>query len=333
MKIHTQIAILATTAVLTACSTLPERNLHLTRPPKCAKLSPAFTARDGHHIAYRKWSPRGKPRAVIAAITGWQSSACDWDVVGKSLSRRGYELNVSGRRGQWGDVEQTRADPHALGDIRSWKQWMEDYADFTRVIAARHPGTPLVYGALSLGTTETLVVAGDRRWGGAKPDALFIASPAFVFLDPSEELTRTEFLARFSPPKKRFGDLELAEQSKVHIIEDDTLWKEWSQSQDRVESYTTRWLLNMFAAGRSARRAASAVECPARLLWGGRDPLLAQARKDAPERLRTRMKLPRSAVREFPKGSHALWAEEPVRGEVLQDLGRWLDRTLTSATH
>ena len=301
-----------------------ERN-RLDRPATCAELHPHFTTPDGHHIAFRHWTPSGRPRAVIAGITGWQSSACDWEAVGEGLAHRGYELYVSGRRGQWGDVEQTTRDPRGLGDIRTWKQWVEDYAAFTRWVAARHPDVPLVYGAISLGTTETLIVAAEPRWGGVSPRGIFIISPSLVFLYPKKDLARKDLLGRiFQDQNARFADLKSVATSRTGIFNDSKQWEEWSHSKDRVESFTYRWAANMFDAGKAARRAAPKVQRPVLLMVGDNDPLLGRAIPDAEGRLVAALQ--NEPTKHYPSGNHALWSSEPPRRQMLADLVAWLER-------
>lgn len=275
---------------------------------------------------------------MLAIIPGWNSSACDWEMLVPALARRGYEIYISGRRGQWGDPRKwdgiaPRTSPR--GDIDTWRRWAEDYAAFTRWVAARHPFVPLIYGGQSMGLLDVITVAGDPSWGGAPARGVFVISPALAYTHPSASSRRLNFLARLFDQDFRLADMDYFRGKGARIMNDPALWDQWSLSHDRIrEGFTLRWLNEQYEYGRAAVRAARGVRESVAMFYGGLDPMLSREHNlTAPGgKLRLARELSGATLTEvtYPQGNHALFTDEPPRGRFIVDLTAWLDAT-TSA--
>lgn len=315
----------------TSCTSLPKENAR-NGPATCPPHGPFWQTRDGVRIAYRSWPATGAPRAVMAALPGWDSSACDWELLARKLSRQGIAVYASGRRGDWGVPDADYAKMrHQRGDIDTWENWARDYAEFTHFVARRHPGAPVVFAGHSMGTLEVLNVAGDSRWSGVRPAAVVLYSPALTMIDPSCMIRLRGWIGRLvTRPEERFGEAAAIEQSGEAIFND---WRKNAQvihSADRAPSYTFHFIREAAALGKAAGRAAPAIRTPVLWFLGGADVLLLpdKTQPGAPERFERSLRQAPGEGHPLTQGSHCLNQEEPECSVAARKTATWLRHQL-----
>lgn len=324
-------------------------------PARSGEGGPRWRADDGLPIAYRHWPAQGQVRGVIAASPGWDSDALDWTPTASGLAARGYEVYVLGRRSQWGDPRVRLgmdASKFIRGDQQHWEKWAQDYAGFTRWVAARHPRRPLIYGAQSLGSNEVLTVAGDPAWHGAPARGIFLITPSLSHMYPSGKMS---FLNAAGPlifqQDYRMADVQGMENygTKMHgkelahiqIMNNPVEWHRWSHSRDRVwEGYTVRWLGQTLAIGDAARKALPNIHVPMFAYQGGSDQLLIQQTNDgnvqsnAWRQFHDEIASRPGTVTMHPyEGNHMPFADAAVESQIRARLLHWLDRTVSINTH
>jgi len=304
-------------------------------PARCGQRGLRWTAPDGLRIAYRHWPAQGRVRGVIAAMPGWDSDACDWAPLARGLAARGYEIYVTGRRSQWGDPRVYRGDDlkkATRGDLHDWQVWPKDYAAFTRWVAARHPGRPLIYAGQSMGSEEVLNVAGNPEWQGAPARGVFVISPPLPFMYPNAS---AGFVTAFGPlfldQDFRVADVDQMRADHVQLMNSPTEWQRWSHSSDRVrEGFTTRWLGEAAHMGSSAGNAAKNIHGPVFIYLGGKDQLLAEnasrTASDAWKQCQRDLSHARVTTCVLPNGNHLPFPDSPEGTQVQASVARWLDR-------
>jgi alpha-beta hydrolase superfamily lysophospholipase len=340
--------LLATALAISGCA-LPNTtpappNGYQTGPARSGEGGPRWKAEDGLAIAYRHWPAQGKVRGVIAASPGWDSDALDWTPTASGLAARGYEVYVLGRRTQWGDPRVylgTDMGQARRGNLSDWRQWAKDYAGFTRWVAARHPGRPLIYGAQSLGSNEVLTVAGDPVWRGAPARGVFLITPSLSHMYPSAKMS---FLNAVGPvffkQDYRMADVQGMHHDGKRIMNNLAEWTRWSNSKDRVyEGYTTRWLGQTLAIGEAARKAVKNIHVPLFAYQGGSDQLLRQqideqnVQSDAWEQFQKEIAAHGAVTLHPPSGNHMPFADPSTESQIRARLLLWLDRTAAKNSH
>ena len=129
-------------------------------PIHSAALYPShFWTRDGIALSYRSWLPENiPPQTVIVALHGFNDYSAFFDkpasfltthgIASYAYDQRGFGAN--GFRGRWFETDRYRMDA----------------ADFTRAVAALHPGAPVYLLGESMGgaVAMTLVARHDTPW-------------------------------------------------------------------------------------------------------------------------------------------------------------------------
>ncbi|MEZ5301790.1 MAG: alpha/beta fold hydrolase [Verrucomicrobiales bacterium] len=142
-----------------------------------------WVARDGKEFGYTLWgkpaADRDQPPFAVIAIHGLSGAASDFWPVGEFIEKPGESgpaVYAPELRGQGNDPAEGDR-----GDIRSPRRWIEDAADFTGLVRARHPGVPVFWIGESLGSLIALHTAAGYPEIG--PDGLILLAPIGEFRD------------------------------------------------------------------------------------------------------------------------------------------------------
>lgn len=133
---------------LTACSTI----VHPTGPTVTEPFltDTEMTAADGAVLPLRVWRPASAPpTAVLIAVHGMNDYSFFFEDAGKALAEKGVLCVAYDQRG-------FGTGPHP-GEWSSTQAMAEDLRTLTRLLAARHPGLPLVVLGESMGGSVTMV--------------------------------------------------------------------------------------------------------------------------------------------------------------------------------
>jgi alpha-beta hydrolase superfamily lysophospholipase len=131
--------------MLAACAEIP--------PPLVERIEPRLTDRamiaaDGAELPLRRWLPAGEPRAVIAALHGFNDYSAFFDLPAPSLTAAGIAIYAYDQRG-FGRAP-------AVGYWPGEAALRSDLYGFLRLLAARHPGKPLFVLGESMGAAVAL---------------------------------------------------------------------------------------------------------------------------------------------------------------------------------
>ncbi|WNJ99957.1 alpha/beta hydrolase [Thalassospiraceae bacterium LMO-JJ14] len=113
-----------------------------------------FWTRDGIALSYRRWLPETAPKAVIVALHGFNDYSAFFEQPAAYLMRQGiasyaYDqrgFGANGFRGRWFANDRLRMD--AL--------------DFTRAVAAKHPGVPVYLLGESMGGAVAMTLGAEH---------------------------------------------------------------------------------------------------------------------------------------------------------------------------
>ncbi len=118
-------------------------------PPRLEAGS--IVAADGARLPLRRWLPAGAPRAAIVALHGFNDYAAAFERAGRFWAACGVATYAYDQRG-------FGAAPHP-GIWPGARALAEDAGTALRLIAARHPGTPVYLLGDSMGGAVALLVS------------------------------------------------------------------------------------------------------------------------------------------------------------------------------
>lgn len=135
-------------------------------PPTLAE--DAFVTADGSRLPLRVWRAGDRPRVVLLALHGFNDYRNFIDKAAERWARQGITTYAYDQRGFGAAPE-----PGIWGGQEAL---VDDARSMLRLLAARHPGLPVVLLGNSMGgAVALLAVSGD---GAAKPAGLVLSAPA-----------------------------------------------------------------------------------------------------------------------------------------------------------
>jgi len=127
---------------LTACAPEVQKQRHVEVFP--AKVGPTnFYAADGVYLPLRKWLPKGKPKAVMLALHGFNDYSRAFEDTGVYFAKRGVAVYAYDQRG-FGQTPYT-------GVWAGEENLISDMRQALRQLALTHPKTPLYVLGESMG--------------------------------------------------------------------------------------------------------------------------------------------------------------------------------------
>ena len=301
-----------------------------------------FAASDDRELFCYRWEPDTAPRAIVMVSHGMGEHAGRYSVFGEPLAERGYAVIAPDQRGHG-----LSADAGALGDLGrdGWNRLLLDLDELLRHLAARAPDVPIVLFGHSMGSMAALHYVQRYREplaGLVLSGTPGVAAPLQMFI--SHTVARFERWrlgeSAESPLMQRllFGDANKEFEGRTGF--------EWlSRDSIEVKRYVddplcgfvlrAGSLCDLFAAARGAARpeafAAIRQGMPVHVLVGSDDPV--HAKQKNLKRLYARLDaagVGPLTKRVYKSGRHEM-LNETNRGDVVNDIVRWLDAVVASA--
>lgn len=309
-----------------------------------------FAASDAAELFCYRWLPRGTPRAVVLVAHGMGEHAGRYTTFGEPLAERGYAVFAHDQRGHG-----RSAAPDSLGVLGpdGWNRMIEDVHELHRHLLGRHPGVPIMLFGHSMGSMVALQYVQrhcDHVRGGPPLGGLVLSgtpglgSPLSLFMvhtiarferwrlgADAESTLLQKFL--FGDANKAFEGNGAAERSGFEWLSRDPVEVK-RYVDDPFCGFVLRAgsLCDLFVGARRATRAEAFTGIPKALpvyVMGGSDDPVHEEQKnlkrlyaafDAAGLLRVTRKL-------YRNGRHEM-LNEVNRGEVIDDVVKWLDRAL-----
>jgi acylglycerol lipase len=130
--------------------------------------SDTFIARDRLRLPLRKWLPDGAPRAVVAALHGFNDYANAFDEPARAWARRGIATFAIDQRG-------FGAAPGA-GLWAGTDAMVDDITALAQTLQSRFPGTPVYLAGDSMGGAVVLAALARRK--DLRPSGALLIAPA-----------------------------------------------------------------------------------------------------------------------------------------------------------
>lgn len=270
--------------------------------------SDVFVMPDGARLPFRAWLPEGEPEVAMLALHGINDSRDAWEFPAPLLSAHGVALYGPDQRG-FGQAP-------GRGLWPGTRRLVEDAAAMARLVAARHPGVPLVLLGESMGGAVLMVLAASPL---APPGARYVLSAPAVWgrARMNWALQGILWLARHTLPGLVIGP------GPLRVTASDNREALIRLSTDPLSLHSSRidvvaGLVDLMDA---ALAAAPRQPGPALFLYGGHDELVPPAATRA-----TWEALPagRGIVRSYyPEGYHLL-LRDLGRAATLADILSWV---------
>lgn len=254
-----------------------------------------FRSFDGKELPFTRWGTTGErgaaPDAVVIAVHGLSGAASDFWRLGEGLPPHGMVVYAPELRGQGNDPE-----PAARGDVESRRVWVRDLWAFSRLVAKRHEGVPIVWYGESLGSLIALhaavgpaVAEGASAPAGGAPDALVLASPVVGFREPLPKWQEWLFRlsARLQPMRRiSLDDLAGGEggeggEASGRVTSDTTHEEQMKRTPHYVERFTLRLLLEVARLVVESGGAAERLTVPTLVLYTPNDVFTGQEQVEA----------------------------------------------------
>lgn len=261
-----------------------------------ALTTDAFVMRDGASLPFRAWRPAGALRAVVLALHGFNDSRDGWEMPAPDFAAAGIAVYAPDQRG--------------FGQAPGRGEWpgsdvlVNDAADMTAALRARHPGTKLILMGESMGGAVLMLLA----TGPQRPDAdgYVLVAPAVWDRGRMNPFLRSLlWLAGAVTP----GLHLTGPPPSVHIYasDNDEALRRLDHNPLTITSTRVDAVRGLADLMDAAQAAAPRFTAPALFLYGARDEIV------PPDATRaTWSALPSGRVGLYPNGWHLL----------LRDLGR-----------
>ena len=293
---------------LSGCSTAPmPLGMHHVQPQLLQQ--PLFRASDGTDLVMTHWQPKGKSRATLILLHGFNEYAGAFDSVGKQFAQRGIDVwgidqrgfGRSAYRGQWAGAQRMAADARELAAL----------------LRQQDPQQPLYLWGMSMGGAVTLVAAEE---GKLDVDGIILEAPAVWTRDtqPLYQRVAQDIAVKLVPGWKPTGEsLGIRATDNRALLRE--IWKSpWMIKGARIE--TVAGLVDLMEKGYAA---AEHIRVPTLLLYGGKDELI-----PAKPIERLWQRLPKNGKTRFiryPNGWHML-TRDLQSAKVISDITQWIQQ-------
>lgn len=287
-------------------------------PQSMDVISSRWGARDGKVMPFTLWPEPRRSKGVVICIHGLSGAASDFWPIGDRMPNEGLAVYGLQLRGQGNDPDMKKR-----GDIRSWKQWVEDLQDFTTLVKRRHRGQPVYWYGESLGALIAIQAAAH---GGPRtdPQGIILSSPVVEL----RENLRPGLLKNFALramlnflPGQRIA-LETLGNAEVQVTSHTTHRGQMQHTAHWVPAFTLRLFAEIEQLIKKAPEAATKVEVPVLVLYTPHDPLVSQ---EGVERFYNLLASPKKTREFFPKSYHLI-LHDTERARALEVVSNWLAR-------
>lgn len=258
-------------------------------------------------------------KGIVIAVPGLDEASVEWAQLGRSLSKRGYEVYASDLRGQGRDVDHPQR-----GNYHRWQRWVQDVNEFA-TLQRRGRRLPVAYVGQSLGSVLALAAASSAE---QTPTALVLQSPALVLAHPpvwARPVVATAQMvtlnaARVTGP----AALELGRNKLMSTEADEKLWE---MSPDRLcKGFSYRYLSACFNAGHHVRNLPPKFTAPVLVQYGRSDKLFDLSRRTPEEFLEAFASRDKEVwPHPDPQANHDLINDRVMREVTLAKTASWLD--------
>ncbi len=263
-------------------------------------------------LACRRWSPLGRPRAVLVCVHGIGGHGVTFASLAQALVPHGYAIEAL-------DLPGHGHSPGRRGWLRRWGDWRAAVHTFLADVIARSPGIPCFLVGHSMGGTVVLDLALEE------PEALqqlgvqglILSNPALDAAGiASWRLQLARLLSRLWPAfTLRTGIAETAASRNPQVL------AERAADPWRHNRCSARLASEFLATTRRLHRAASQLQLPVLVLQSGADQVTPAA---GAQQFFALAGSPDKSWRQYPESYHELYDDLDSR-QVFADLLAWLN--------
>ena len=249
-----------------------------------------FVMRDGARLPFRTWRPASPPRAVVLALHGFNDSRDGWEVPAPDFAAAGIAVYAPDQRG-FGDAQGRGAWPGSAALVN-------DAADMTQALQARHPGTKLILMGESMGGAVLMLLAtGPQR---PQVDGYVLLAPAVWDRGRMNPFMRALLwvTGTVAPGLHLTGP---PPSVHIHASDNDDALRRLNRNPLTITSTTVDALRGLADLMDQAQAAAASFAAPALFLYGARDEIVPAEATRA-----TWSALPAGRVGFYPNGWHLL---------------------------
>lgn len=304
------LSIVLITTLLSACTTasVPLGQAKI-RPSLMQQ--PVFRMSDGTELFAQQWPSKGKTKAHLLLLHGFNEYPGAFDEVGQAFAQQGisvwaYDQRGFGRsayRGLWSSAERMALDAREVA----------------QVLRTMHPKQPLYLAGTSMGGAVSLLAAGS---GDLKVDGVILLAPAVWTSEtqPFYQRWSLELAKRFTPAWSPTGEsLNIRPTDNIALLR--RIWQSpWMIRQSRID--TVAGLVELM---NQAYAVAPQLKLPVLLLYGEKDQLVPKKPID-----RLWARLPKTGKTQqilYPNGWHLLMRD--LQGpKVISDMVTWITKPL-----
>jgi len=286
-------------------------------------LSPlTYQTRDGERFAYEAWLPEGEPRGVMVAFHGLSGASDDFEPLGESLSQQGWAVYAPNLRSQGHDPR-----PERRGNHGNFEVLVDDFEDFTAYVSRQHPGQPIIETGESMGAMLLI----HRHARAAKPEpqvrAIVLLAPVVDLkfeVQPWQRLlfkTLTTVAPGYRAKVDNYADRQ---PEKPRMTRDDAYQRRLDEADHRLPELSLRFVGGLTRAIERAPKAATRVELPVYVAYGGHDIFIAPHQVEAfAEKIGSRD----LTLRLYPESYHLLLHDYDAE-QVMEELQPWLEKQI-----
>ncbi len=290
--------------LLAACAPQVQPYVAADHPPRLD--AEIFHAQDEASLPYRSWLPRGKPKAVIVALHGFNDYSRAFEEAGEYFQKRGIAVYAYDQRG-FGQAPE-------VGIWAGRDNLVSDLRQFVAAVSKRHPGRSVyVLGESMGGAVAAVALAGK---GNTKIKGMILVAPAIWGGETMPAFYRGSLwlVAHTLPFHELTGkNLKILASNNIPML------KRLQKDPLILKSSRVDSVYGLVQLMDDAYYKVTELEVPVLLLYGSKDQVIP---KEPIERALARFG---SAVTyaHYPEGYHMLLRD--LQGEeVMEDIAAWI---------
>lgn len=293
------------------CATACSPQMQVAKPaheplPQVALRDDSLLAADGTVLPLRSWLPKGKPRAVIIALHGFNDYSNAFTGAGEFFKKRGVALVAYDQRG-FGKTAHTGIWP---GD----ENLTRDLAQAVVQAQRRWPGAPVYLLGESMGGAVAIIALADPAFPRVR--GLILSAPAVWGDEAMSPLFRsTLWLGAHTFPDMRFtgSDLKILASNNIPML------RRLSADPLVIKNTRVDAVYGLVHLMGEAYAKVPQVATPTLLLYGDEDQVIPSgAVHSAAERFTAPLQ-----TMWYPDGYHMLLRDMQAE-QVMRDIERWM---------
>jgi acylglycerol lipase len=288
-------------AMITACTPLSQP-VAIVEHSQAALSKNTFITADGTKLPLRTWLPKGKPKAIILALHGFNDYSRAFESAGKYFSARGVAVYAYDQRG-FGASPMT-------GIWAGEENLIADVKQSVALLKKRYPHTPLYLLGESMGGAVGIVA------NVPSVNGLILVAPAVWKPNPLLQATLW-MMAHTVPGKKLTGeDLKILASDNIEML--NAMWLDTLVIKaTRVDA-----IYGLVELMGDAYEQAGEVQTPTLLLHGDHDEVIS---REPVKAVAQRYSAPLKIIY-YPSGYHMLLRDLEGK-KVTHDILKWMAET------